>query len=139
MKTGIHPQLNPIIFVDTSTGKEIISYSTITSDETREIDGVKHFVIKLDVSSFSHPFFTGEMRFVDRQGRVDKFIQKMQKAQSAQPTKKAKKIKRLGATDSAEEDHKSYREILRDKQTDMRQSTKTEKKNVSSQPLSPAN
>jgi hypothetical protein len=63
----------------------------------------------------------------------------MQKAQSAQPTKKAKKIKRLGATDGAEEDHKSYREILRDKQTDMRQSVKTEKKNVSSQPLSPAN
>lgn len=123
MKTGIHPQLNPVIFVDTATGKEIITQSTMTSDETREIDGVKYFVIKLDVSSFSHPFFTGEMRFVDRQGRVDKFIQKMQKAQSAPISKKAKKIKKIGAVESDVE-HKSYREILREKQGDMRQQTR---------------
>ena len=73
---NIHPTLNPVIFIDEDTKSEIVSKSTLTSDETREVDGVKYFIIRLDVTSFSHPFFTGEMRFVDRQGRVDKFIQK---------------------------------------------------------------
>lgn len=126
MKKGIHPQLNPIIFIDTATGKEVISYSTMTSEETRDVDGVKHFVVRLDVTSFSHPFFTGEMRFVDRQGRVDKFIQKMQKAQGSVASKKAKKIKKLGATEDTEE-HKSYREILRTKQSDLRQTAQEKK------------
>ena len=46
------------------------------SKETREIDGVEHFVIRLDVSSASHPFFTGKQRFVDAAGRIDKFRSK---------------------------------------------------------------
>lgn len=118
MKQNIHPTLNPVIFIDEETGKEIISKSTITSEETRDVDGVTHFVIRLDVTSFSHPFFTGEMRFVDRQGRVDKFIQKMQSAQGT-PGKKKKKLAKQSSTTVAE-DSKSYREILQDQQSQIR-------------------
>lgn len=124
MKKNIHPQMNPILFIDESTGKEIQSWSTITSDETKEIDGVKYFVIRLDVTSFSHPFFTGEMRFVDRQGRVDKFRQKMAKAKVGLNNKKAKKAKKQ-ANDVQDVDRKSYREILREKQSGLRETNKT--------------
>ena len=118
--------MNPVLFVDESTGKEIQSWSTLTSEETKEIDGVKYFVIRLDVTSFSHPFFTGEMRFVDRQGRVDKFMQKMQKAQATQQNKKTKKAKKQTDAGSTA-DHKSYREILREKQSNLRETDKAGK------------
>ncbi len=76
MKQGIHPDYHPVLFVDTGAEYEFASRSTMTSRETREIDGVKHFVIRLDISSASHPFYTGKQRFVDTAGRIDKFRSK---------------------------------------------------------------
>jgi len=76
MKQGIHPDYHPVIFVDTGADYEFVSRSTMTSKETREIDGVKHYVIRLDISSASHPFYTGKQRFVDTAGRIDKFRSK---------------------------------------------------------------
>ena len=76
MKQGIHPQYHPVVFVDTGAEYEFVSRATMTSKETREIDGVKHFVIRLDISSASHPFYTGKQRFVDTAGRIDKFRSK---------------------------------------------------------------
>jgi large subunit ribosomal protein L31 len=76
MKDGIHPQYHPVVFVDTGASAEFVTRSTMRSKETREIDGVEHFVIRLDVSSASHPFFTGKQRFVDAAGRIDKFRSK---------------------------------------------------------------
>ena len=76
MKQGIHPDYHPVIFVDTGAEYEFVSRSTMSSKETREIDGVKHFVIRLDISSASHPFYTGKQRFVDTAGRIDKFRSK---------------------------------------------------------------
>ena len=76
MKDGIHPDYNPVVFVDTGANTEFVTRSTMRSKETREIDGVEHFVIRLDVSSASHPFFTGKQRFVDAAGRIDKFRSK---------------------------------------------------------------
>ena len=76
MKTGIHPEYHPVVFVDTGANAEFVTRSTMKSRETRDIDGVEHFVIRLDVSSASHPFFTGKQRFVDAAGRIDKFRSK---------------------------------------------------------------
>ena len=50
--------------------------STLTSEEKREIDGVEHYVVKVEISSASHPFYTGKQRFVDTAGRIDKFRKK---------------------------------------------------------------
>lgn len=80
MKKDIHPQVNPVVFIDASTGKEFVAKSSITSNETRNIDGVEHFVIKVDISSDSHPFFTGEQKIVDATGRVEKFRAKYNQA-----------------------------------------------------------
>lgn len=76
MQDGIHPKYHPIVFVDTGASTEFVTRSTMKSKETREIDGVEHFVVRLDVSSASHPFFTGKQRFVDAAGRIDKFRSK---------------------------------------------------------------
>lgn len=123
MKTGIHPTLHPVVFIDVSTGDKIISASTITSKETIEIDGVMHYVIKTDITSKSHPFFTGEMRFVDLKGRVDGFKKKLQHAEEAQKKlqeRAAKKQKPAVVTDA-----KSYRELLREQQAALREVNKT--------------
>ena len=76
MKPGIHPEYHPVLFVDSAANEEWISRSTQTSDEVREINGVEHYVIRLEISSYSHPFFTGQQRFVDSAGQIEKFNRK---------------------------------------------------------------
>ncbi len=89
MKTDIHPKLNKVIFVDSVTGDEFVSTSTLTSKETREIDGETYQVVTLEVTSKSHPFYTGKQTLVDTQGRVDKFRKKMEMAKKLQEARKA--------------------------------------------------
>ena len=74
MKKGIHPEYHHVVYVDGDF--EFVSRSTSTSDEVRDIDGVDHFVIRLEISSATHPFYTGKQRFVDTAGRIDRFRQK---------------------------------------------------------------
>ena len=71
MKQGIHPDLNPVLYVDGE--HEWTGVSTLSSDEKRTIDGVEHHVVKVDISSFTHPFYTGQKKIVDTAGRVEKF------------------------------------------------------------------
>lgn len=73
MKNDIHPRYHPVIFVDSGVDLEFVSRSTMTSNETRVIDGIEHYVVRLEISSASHPFFTGRQHFVDTAGRIDKF------------------------------------------------------------------
>lgn len=83
MQADIHPTMNPVIFRDASAGKDFVAYSTLTSEEKETIDGVEYFVIQLDVSSASHPFFTGKQKLVDTSGRVERFKRMAQKANAA--------------------------------------------------------
>ncbi|MEM9290716.1 MAG: type B 50S ribosomal protein L31 [Acidobacteriota bacterium] len=76
MKPDIHPQLHPVVFLDAGSDYEFVSRSTMTSDEVRSIDGVDHYVIRLEISAASHPFYTGKQRFVDTAGRIEKFKRK---------------------------------------------------------------
>lgn len=76
MKKDIHPNLNPVCFVDVSTGKKFLSNSTASSKKTENINGVDFQVIVRDVTMDSHPAYTGEKRFVDTAGRVEKFQSK---------------------------------------------------------------
>jgi large subunit ribosomal protein L31 len=74
MKKGIHPQYKEVVFQDTSSDYKFITRSTMTSDETTTMeDGKEYPVIKVEVSSASHPFYTGKNIFVDTAGRVEKF------------------------------------------------------------------
>ncbi len=73
MKPDIHPDYHKVIFVDSATGNEWISRSTMTSKETREVDGEEVPIVKLEISSVSHPFWTGTMRELDADGKIDRF------------------------------------------------------------------
>jgi large subunit ribosomal protein L31 len=59
--------------VDAATGQEWVSRSTLTSKETREVDGAEVPVVRLDISSVSHPFWTGTARELDADGKIDRF------------------------------------------------------------------
>ena len=73
MKADIHPDYHKVLYIDAATGEEWTSRSTLTSKETREIDGEEVPVIRLEISSSSHPFWTGKMREVDSDGKIDRF------------------------------------------------------------------
>lgn len=76
MKPGIHPEYRPIVFRDRSTNWTLLTRSTMTSDTTIEVDGVEYPVVDVDVSSSSHPLYTGQKRIMDTAGRVEKFNRK---------------------------------------------------------------
>ncbi len=73
MKDGIHPDYHKVLFLDTATGDEWVSRSTMTSSETKEIEGEELPLIRLEISSHSHPFWTGTMRELDADGKIDRF------------------------------------------------------------------
>ena len=80
MKKGIHPEnYRPVVFKDMSNEEIFISRSTINAKETIEIDGVTYPLVKLEITSSSHPFYTGKQKLVDTAGRVDKFMSRYQK------------------------------------------------------------
>lgn len=79
MKSKIHPKLNPVCFRDVSTGKNFLTVSTMKSDRKEVIEGVEYFVVIRDITMDSHPVYTGEKRFVDSAGRVEKFQNKFRR------------------------------------------------------------
>ena len=80
MKKGIHPEYNDVVFLDTSSDFKFLTKSTLTSQETiKWEDGNEYPLIKVEVSSASHPFYTGKKIFLDTAGRVEKFNKKYKK------------------------------------------------------------
>jgi len=76
MKSDIHPAYAPVVFRDLASGETFLTRSTRTSDKTIELDGVEYPVIDVEISSASHPFYTGKQRILDSAGRVEKFNQR---------------------------------------------------------------
>ena len=75
MKQGIHPDnYRPVVFKDMSNGDMFLSRSTARTTETVEFEGEEYPLVKLEISSSSHPFYTGKSKLVDTAGRVDKFM-----------------------------------------------------------------
>jgi large subunit ribosomal protein L31 len=83
MKKGIHPEYRPVVFQDVSADFAFLTRSTIKSDETIAWeDGNTYPLIKLEISSASHPFFTGKQKLLDSAGRVEKFKKKYAKKET---------------------------------------------------------
>jgi large subunit ribosomal protein L31 len=94
MKKGVHPDnYRPVVFQDTNDNSTIITRSTVATDETITLDGVEYPLVKIHISSSSHPFFTGEERIVDVEGRVDKYKARTEAARKAREAKSAAKPK----------------------------------------------
>jgi len=107
MKKDLHPQnYRLVVFQDLNNGTTFLTRSTVASDETIKLDGVEYPLVKVHISSASHPFFTGEEKLVDVEGRVDKFKARAKAAESAREarTNAAKKqaARKAAKTEKAE-------------------------------------
>ena len=84
MKKDIHPtSYRPVVFQDLNNNTTFLTRSTVATDETITLDGVEYPLVKVHITSSSHPFFTGEERIVDIEGRVDKFKARAKAAAAA--------------------------------------------------------
>ncbi|HSX33903.1 MAG TPA: type B 50S ribosomal protein L31 [Candidatus Saccharimonadales bacterium] len=113
MKKDIHPtNYRPVVFEDLNNGFKFLTRSTVASDETTKWeDGNEYPLVKIHISSASHPFFTGEERIVDIEGRVDKFKARAEAAAKAkegrmqaakkQAARKAAKVEKSEAKKSS--------------------------------------
>ena len=82
MKPGIHPEYKPVVFQDASCDFAILTRSTIkTSDTIQWTDGKTYPLVKLEISSGSHPFFNSKKKLLDTAGRVEKLNKKYSKKQ----------------------------------------------------------
>ena len=80
MKDGIHPEYRDVVFQDVTSDFKILTRSTLSSKETTKWeDGNEYPLIKVEVSSSSHPFYTGQNKIMDTSGRVDRFRKRYQK------------------------------------------------------------
>jgi large subunit ribosomal protein L31 len=76
MKEGIHPEYREVVFQDMSNDFKFVTRSTIQTREKINFEGKEYPLVKIEVSSESHPFYTGTHKIVDTAGRVEKFRQK---------------------------------------------------------------
>jgi len=85
MKKSIHPKdYRPVVFEDLNNGFKFLTRSTVATEETiKWEDGKEYPLVKVHITSQSHPFFTGEERIVDIEGRVDKFKARAEAAAKA--------------------------------------------------------
>jgi large subunit ribosomal protein L31 len=80
MKADTHPNYRPVVFQDVTSDFSFLTRSTLTSKETvKWEDGQEYPLIKIEVSSHSHPFYTGKQKMMDTSGRVDRFRKRYQK------------------------------------------------------------
>jgi large subunit ribosomal protein L31 len=94
MKKELHPaNYRPVVFQDLNDNSTVITRSTVAAEESITIDGVEYPLVKVHISSSSHPFFTGEERIVDVEGRVDKFKARQEAAKKAREAKASAKPK----------------------------------------------
>lgn len=73
MRSGIHPEYHKVLYHDSATAEEWIGFSTLVPDERKLVDGEELPIVRLDISARSHPFWTGQARTVDAEGRIDRF------------------------------------------------------------------
>ena len=77
MKSDVHPDYRPVVFKDKSADFAILTKSTIATKETiKWEDGNEYPLVKMEISSDSHPFYTGKSKLIDTAGRIEKFNQK---------------------------------------------------------------
>ncbi len=113
MKKNIHPQWNHDCVVTCSCGASFVTGSTQKT-------------LVVDICSKCHPFFTGEMKFVDRQGRVDKFMKKMQQAQAKQKEIEERRKQKQSKKQKPQDDStaQSYKQLLSQQKQALKQSSK---------------
>lgn len=94
MKKDLHPNTyRTVVFQDLNNGTNFITKSTVATEDTTTIDGVEYPLVKVHISSASHPFFTGQEKMIDIEGRVDKFKARQEAAKARAEAMKARAAK----------------------------------------------
>ena len=108
MKKSIHPEnYRPVVFQDLNTNWSFLTKSTVATDETVKLeDGNEYPLVKVHISSNSHPFFTGQEKMIDIEGRVDKFKARQEAAKARAEAMKAKASKTREKQPKADETQK---------------------------------
>ena len=88
MKKDIHPKYRPVVFFDVAADFKMVTGSCVKTKDTIEHEGKEYPLVKLEISSASHPFFTGQEKFVDAMGRVERFQKKFGGEYFKKPEKK---------------------------------------------------
>ncbi|HAZ08716.1 MAG TPA: 50S ribosomal protein L31 type B [Elusimicrobia bacterium] len=92
MKKAIHPVYRPVVFQDVQANKSFMTRSTIHAKDTIAWeDGKTYPLVKLDISAFSHPFYTGQQRVLDTAGRIDRFKKRFVATEGKTVARKAAK------------------------------------------------
>jgi len=107
MKKDLHPaNYRLVVFQDLNNNTTYLTRSTVASEETIKLDGIEYPLVKVHISSSSHPFFTGEERVLDIEGRVDKFKARAEAAKAAKEARiaAAKKASTRAAAKAAKAD-----------------------------------
>ncbi len=90
MKKDLHPKdYRLVVFQDLNNNQTYLTRSTVKTDETITLDGVEYPLVKVHITGSSHPFYTGEERVLDIEGRVDKFKARAEAAAKAKETRMA--------------------------------------------------
>lgn len=111
MKKDLHPtNYRLVVFEDLNNGTKYLTRSTVAAEEKTTLDGVEYPLVKVHISSSSHPFFTGEERIVDIEGRVDKFKARAQAAEKALEARKAAAQKKVS--------HKAHKDAKKAEKTE---------------------
>lgn len=111
MKKGIHPDNYRLVaFKDLNNGQIIITRSTAETSDTITVDGQSYPLVNVHISSSSHPFFTGEERVVDVEGRIDRFKSRVAASQAAKvkmTNSASKAIRQQQKREERAKDHKA--------------------------------
>lgn len=104
MKKDLHPSnYRPVVFQDLNDGTTFLTRSVVATDEKITLDGVEYPLVKVHISSATHPFFTGQEKLVDIEGRVDKFKARQEAAKVRADAMKKAAGKTRGKSEKTEE------------------------------------
>ena len=104
MRKDIHPQnYRPVVFQDLNNNQTFLTRSTVATEETIKLDGVEYPLVKVHISSASHPFFTGQEKMIDIEGRVDKFKARQEAAKARAEAQKKAAAKKSGKKSETKE------------------------------------
>lgn len=107
MKKELHPKnYRPVVFQDLNDNSTFLTRSVVATDDTITLDGVEYPLVKVHISSATHPFFTGQEKLVDIEGRVDKFKARQDAAAARADAMKKAATKTRTKTPKADETQK---------------------------------
>jgi large subunit ribosomal protein L31 len=107
MKKDLHPSnYRPVVFQDLNTNDTFLTRSVVATEETIKLDGVEYPLVKVHISSASHPFFTGQEKMIDIEGRVDKFKARQEAANARSDAMKKAASKTRTKAEKTEETQK---------------------------------